>query len=176
VHRGKWILEAILGTPPPPPPPEVDNVLKEEKAEEGKKRLTVPQLMERHRNNAACYSCHQMIDPLGIALENFDPVGKWRDRDQDQQVDARGTLIDGKAFNGVVELKALLMSRKDDFARCFVEQMLAYALGRKLEFYDTATVKQITQAVAQDDYKISRVVVEVAKSYPFRHRRVNEVN
>lgn len=176
VHRGKWILETILGTPPPPPPPEVDNVLKEEKAEAGKKLLTVPQLMERHRNNAACYSCHRMIDPLGIAFENFDPVGKWRDRDQDQPVDARGTLIDGKEFNGIVELKAVLRSRKDDFARCFVEQMLAYALGRKLEFYDVATVRQITQAVAQDEYKFSRVVVEVAKSYPFRHLRVKAVD
>jgi mono/diheme cytochrome c family protein len=175
VHRGKWILETILGAPPPPPPPDVDNVLKEEKAEEGKKGLTVPQLMERHRNNAACYSCHRMIDPLGVALENFDPVGKWRERDQDQPVDARGTLIDGKEFNGIVELKAVLVSRKDDFARCFVEQMLAYALGRKLEFYDAATVKHITQAVAQDEYKFSRVVVEVAKSYPFRHRRTKEL-
>ena len=175
VHRGKWILETILGTPPPPPPPEVDNVLKEEKAEEGKKKLTVPQLMERHRNNAACNSCHRMIDPLGIAFETYDPVGKWRDKDQDQPIDARGALIDGKEFNGIVELKAILMARKDDFVRCFVEQMLAYALGRKLEFYDQATVKQIAQAVARDDYKLSRVVVEVAKSYPFRHRRTTEL-
>lgn len=174
VHRGKWILETILGTPPPPPPPEVDNVLKEEK-EEGKKSLTVPQLMARHRANPACYSCHQMIDPLGMAFETFDPVGRWRDKDQDQPIDARGTLVDGKEFNGVAELKALLLSRKEDFSRNFVEQMLAYALGRKLEFYDAATVKQITQAVAQDEYKLSRVVVEVAKSYPFRHRRTKEI-
>jgi hypothetical protein len=173
VHRGKWILETILGTPPPPPPPDVDNVLKEEK-DEGKMNLTVPQRMARHRANPACYSCHQMIDPLGMAFENFDPVGKWRDQDQDQPIDARGTLVDGKEFNGVAELKALLLSRKDDFTRCFVEQMLAYALGRKLEFYDAATVKQITQAVAQDECKLSRVVVEVARSYPFRHRRTKE--
>lgn len=173
VHRGKWVLETILGTPPPPPPPDVDNQLKEEK-EEGKKNLTVPQLLARHRTNRACYSCHQMIDPLGMAFESFDPVGKWRDQDQDQPIDVRGTLIDGKEFNGIVELKALLLSRKDDFVRCFVEQMLAYALGRKLEFYDVPTVKQITRAVAQDDYRFSRVVVEVARSYPFRHRRVGE--
>jgi hypothetical protein len=154
----------------------VDNVLKEEKEEAGKKKLTVPQLMKRHRDNPACFSCHQMIDPLGIAFENFDPVGQWRERDQDQPVDARGTLIDGKEFNGIVELKAVLMSRKDDFIRCFVEHMLAYALGRKLEFYDSATVKQISQTVAQDGNKLSRVVVEVAKSYPFRHRRTREVD
>lgn len=170
VHRGKWVLEAILGTPPPPPPPDVDNVLKEDK-EDGK-ALTVPQLMAKHRNSAACSSCHQMIDPLGLAFENFDPVGRWRDRDQLQPIDARGTLGDGKKFNGAAELKTLLMSRKDEFTRNVVEQMLTYALGRKLEFYDVATVKEITRAVIADDYKLSRVVVEVVKSYPFRNRRI----
>jgi len=173
VHRGKWVLETILGTPPPPPPPDVDNVLKEEK-EAGKKNLTVPQRLLRHRSNPACSSCHQMIDPLGLAFETFDPVGKWRDKDQDQPITARGTLVDGKEFNGIVELKALLLSRKEEFVRCFAEQMLTYALGRKLELYDAATVKQITQAALQDNCKFSRVVVEVARSYPFRHRRVKE--
>jgi mono/diheme cytochrome c family protein len=173
VHRGKWMLETILGTPPPPPPPDVDNVLKEEK-EEGKKSLTVRQRLERHRSNAACYSCHQLIDPVGMALETFDPVGRWRDKDQDQPIDAAGSLRDGRQFKGVEELKALLLSRKEDFTRCYVERMLTYALGRKLELSDAATVKQIAQAAAQDDYKFSRVVVEVAKSYPFRHRRVRE--
>jgi hypothetical protein len=168
VHRGKWVLETLLGAPPPPPPPDVDNVLKDE---EGKKNLTVRQRLERHRANPACASCHRMIDPLGMALETFDPVGKWRDKDQDQPIDATGTLADGKAFQGVEELKALLLSRKEDFVRCFVERMLTYALGRKLEYYDAATVKQIVQAVGQDGYKFSRVVVDVAKSYPFRHRR-----
>jgi hypothetical protein len=170
VHRGKWVLETILGTPPPPPPPEVDNVLKDDSGD-GKKKLTVPQLMEMHRNNPACYSCHRLIDPLGIAFENFDPVGKWRDRDQDQPIDASGSLIDGTAYRGIEGLRTVLMSRKDDFVRCFVEQMLTYALGRKLEFYDMFTVRQIADAVAGDDYRFSRVVVEVAKSYPFRHRR-----
>lgn len=171
VHRGKWVLETILGTPPPPPPPDVDNVLKEEK-EEASKNLTVPQRLAKHRSNPACASCHQMIDPLGMAFENFDPVGQWRDKDQGQPVDARGALVDGKKFNGIGELKAGLLSRKEDFVRCFTEQMLAYALGRKLELYDAATVKQITNAVVQDDGKFSRVVVEVAKSYPFRNARV----
>jgi hypothetical protein len=171
VHRGKWVLETILGTPPPPPPPDVNNQLAEEK--EGKKELTVPQRLARHRNNPACSSCHQMIDPLGMAFETFDPVGRWRDRDQGQPIDARGALVDGKKFNGIVELKALLLSRKEEFVRSFVEQMLAYALGRKLELSDAATVKQITRAVILDDCKLSRVVVEVVKSYPFRYRRAN---
>ena len=174
VHRGKWVLETILGTPPPPPPPDVDNVLKEDKGE-GKKSLTVRQLLERHRANPACFSCHQMIDPLGMPFETFDPVGRWRDRDQGQPIDAGGALIDDTKVKGIEELKALLLSRKEEFVRCFVEQMLTYALGRKLEFQDAATVKQITRAVSEDGYKLSRVVVEVARSYPFRHRRVKEV-
>jgi hypothetical protein len=173
VHRGKWVLETILGAPPPPPPPDVDNVLKEGK-DEGMKSLTVRQRLERHRADAACFSCHRLIDPLGMALETFDPVGKWRDRDQDQPIDASGTLADGKEFKGVVELKALLLSRKDEFVRCFVERMLTYALGRKLELGDAAVVRQIAEAVARDDYRFSRAVVEVARSYPFRHRRTRE--
>jgi hypothetical protein len=175
VHRGKWVLETILGTPPPPPPPDVDNDLKEA-AEPGKKNLTVRQRLERHRANPACYSCHQIIDPLGMPFETYDPVGKWRDRDQDQPIDAAGTLTDGTKFQGIEGLKALLMTRKDDFVRGFAEQMLTYALGRKLEYYDAATVKQITEAVARDGYKFSRVVTETAKSYPFRHRRAKEID
>lgn len=173
VHRGKWVLETILGTPPPPPPPDVDNVLKEEKAA-GKKSRTVRQLLEQHRANPACFSCHQMIDPLGMPFETFDPVGRWRETDHDQPIDSLGTLADGTKVKNIEELKALLMSRKDEFVRCFVEKMLTYALGRKLEFYDAATVKQITRAVAEDGYKLSRVVVEVARSCPFRHRRVKQ--
>lgn len=173
VQRGKWILETILGITPPPPPPEVDNVLKEER---GNERLTVPQLLARHRDNPACASCHNLIDPLGLAFENFDPVGRWRERDQDQPVAARGALADGTKFDGIVELKTLLLARKEEFVRGFVERMLAYALGRKLEFYDAATVRQIVTAVTRDDYKLSRVVVEVARSYPFLQRRVNEGN
>jgi hypothetical protein len=173
VHRGKWVLETILGTPPPPPPPDVDNVLKE--AKEGEKALTVRQRLEQHRNNPACSSCHRLIDPLGMALETFDPVGKWRAKDQDQVIDASGTLVDGATFQGIEELKTVLLSRKEEFVRCFVERMLTYALGRKLEYHDAATVKQITQAVAQDGYRFSRVVVEVAQSYPFCHRRVREM-
>ena len=172
VHRGKWVLETILGTPPPPPPPEVDNVLKEEPY--GKKKLTVPQLMARHRDNPSCIACHQMIDPLGLAFESFDPTGKWRDKDQDQPIDTRGELIDGTKFNGVAELKTVLMTRKDEFTHGFVEKMLTYALGRKLDYYDVATVNRITQAVKDDGYKFSRVVIEVARSYPFRNCRASE--
>ncbi len=172
VHRGKWVLETILGTPPPPPPPEVDNVLKEEP--DGKKKLTVPQLMARHRDNPSCFACHQLIDPLGIAFEGLDPTGKWRDKDQDQPIDTRAELVDGTKFNGIAELKTVLISRKDEFTRGFVEKMLTYALGRQLDYYDVATVNRITQAVKDDGYRFSRVVIEVARSYPFRNCRAND--
>lgn len=174
VHRGKWVLQTILGTPPPPPPPDVDNVLKEDSDE--KKPLTVPQRLAKHRDNKACSACHRLIDPLGMAFENFDPVGRWRDRDEGQPIDAKGELVDGSKFDGVVGLKKVLLSRKEDFVRCLAEKMLTYALGRKLEFYDVATVNRITQAVLKDGCKFSRLVVEVALSYPFRHRRVKETD
>jgi hypothetical protein len=173
VHRGKWVLETILGTPPPPPPPDVDNQLKEDD-KGGKKPLTVPQRLAKHRDNPACVSCHRLIDPLGMAFENFDPVGQWRDRDEGQLIDARGQLADGAKFNGVAGLKSALLSRKDAFVRGTAEKMLAYALGRNLGPGDAATVRKITQAVIKDDYKFSRLVVEAVLSYPFRHRRVKE--
>jgi hypothetical protein len=169
VARGKWVLETLLGTPPAPPPPEVDNVLKDDSPDT--KTLTVRQRMEKHRADANCASCHRLIDPLGMALEKFDPVGRWREADQSLPIDASGELIDGTKFKGVEDLKAVLVSRKEEFTRAFVQHMLAYGLGRKLDYYDVKTVREITAAVARDDFRFSRVVMEVTKSYPFRHRR-----
>jgi hypothetical protein len=169
VARGKWVLETVLGAPPAPPPADVDNVLKDDAPDT--KTLTVRQRMEKHRADANCASCHRLIDPLGMALEKFDPVGRWRETDQSQLIDASGELIDGTKFKGVEDLKALLVSRKEEFTRAFVQHMLAYALGRKLDYHDVKTVRDITGQVARDDYRFSRVVMEVAKSYPFRHRR-----
>jgi len=173
VARGKWVLETILGTPPPPPPPDVDNVLREEK--ESARNLTVRQRMEKHRTNMACASCHRLIDPLGMALESFDPVGRWRDLDQGQPIDTSGELVDGGRFKEIGDLKAVFRERKDEFTRAFVEHMLRYALGRKLDYYDVRTVRDIAADVARGDYRFFRVVAEVAKSYPFRHRRVQEI-
>jgi hypothetical protein len=173
VARGKWMLETFLGTPPPPPPPDVDNVLREEKQD--KKNLTVRQRMEKHRADVNCVSCHRLIDPLGMALEKFDPVGRWRESDQGQPIDTSGELVDGGKFKGIEELKGVLLSRKEDFTRAFVQHLLAYALGRKLDYCDVKTVREISVQVAADDYRFSRVVMEIAKSYPFRHRRVKEI-
>src|SRR5262249_17727175 len=158
-----------LGTPPAPPPPNVDNVLRDDQP--GIKGLTVRQRMERHRADASCASCHRLIDPLGMALEKFDPVGRWRDTDQAQKIDTSGELIDGTKFQGIDDLKALVVARKKAFTRAFVQHMLAYGLGRKLDYYDVKTVREITARVAQEDYRFSQVVLEIARSYPFRHRR-----
>jgi hypothetical protein len=173
VARGKWVLETILGTPPAPPPPDVDNVLREDRVDA--KPLTVRQRLEKHRADANCASCHRHIDPLGLALEAFDPVGRWRETEQGRPIDSSGELVDGAKFKGVGELRALLASRKEAFTRAFVRHLLAYGLGRKLDYYDVKTVRAITERVAQDDYRFSRVVLEVAKSYPFRNRRVESV-
>ncbi|MBI3822871.1 MAG: DUF1592 domain-containing protein [Planctomycetes bacterium] len=170
VARGKWLLETILGTPPAPPPPDVDNVLREDKVDV--KSLTVRQRMEKHRADANCAACHRHIDPFGMALEKFDPVGRWRETDRDLKIDTSGELVDGTKFQGIEELKAILVSRKEEFTRAFVQHMLAYALGRKLDYYDIKTVREVTARVAKDDYRFSRVVLEVAKSYPLRNRRV----
>lgn len=174
VARGKWMLETFLGTPPPPPPPDVDNVLREEKQD--KKEITVRQRMEKHRADVNCASCHRLIDPLGMALEKFDPVGRLRESDQGQPIDTSGELVDGRKFMGIEDLKAVLMSRKEDFTRAFVQHMLAYSLGRKLDYYDARTVREIAAQVVRDDYRFSRVVIEISKSYPFRNRRVKDIS
>ena len=108
-----------------------------------------------------------------MAFEQFDAVGRWREKENDRPIDATGILVDGRKVDGIVELKALVLIRKDQFVRSFAEHMLTYALGRKLEFYDDATVRRIARAVAEGEHKFSRVVMEVAKSYPFRHRRTH---
>ena len=173
VARGKWVLETIFATPPAPPPPDVDNVLREDRQDT--RDLTVRQRMEKHRTERSCASCHRLIDPLGMALENFDPVGRWREKDLGQPIDASGELVDGRKFKGIEDLKAVVLSRKDEFTRAFVQQMLTYALGRKLDYYDVKTVREIAELVSRDEYRFSRVVMEVARSYPFRHRRLKEV-
>lgn len=172
VHRGKWLLETVLGAPPPPPPADVDNVLPEPTGAE--RGLTVPQLLAKHRESAACAGCHRRIDPLGLALETFDPVGRWRDVDQERPIEVQGTLPDGTRFDRVVGLKDVLVARRAEFVRGFARQMLAYALGRRLEFYDEPAVDQIVRATLEDGGRFSRVVVEIAASRPFRFARTRQ--
>ena len=168
VLRGKWVLEEILGTPPPPPPPLIKSLPQSEKPKDG---LTFRQQLERHRAEAQCAGCHSRMDPLGFGLENFDVLGGWRADIAGQPVDATGKLPTGETFNGPAEMKKLLLTRKEEFIRNLTEKMLAYALGRGLENADWFTVRQITQSVAQDGDRAQRLILEVARSYPFRYRR-----
>ena len=168
VLRGKWVLDEILGAPPPPPPPEVTELPQDDVQPDG---LSFRKRLETHRSRAECASCHARMDPIGFGLENFDPVGRWRTEQAGQPVDAGGELTTGETFTGPGELKKILAKRKDAFARAVTEKMLAYALGRGLEYYDQPAVKGITDALAGDEYRSSTLVVEIAKSYPFRYRR-----
>jgi hypothetical protein len=166
VKRGKWILENLLGTPPPPPPPDVPELDEKKDASSAK---TLREKLELHLVNPGCASCHQRMDPLGFALENFDAIGAWRTSDGGQPIDSRGELPGGETFTGARELRKLLSrERKEQFVECLTEKMLIYALGRGLDYQDKCTVDQIKAAVAQDGNRFSRLVIEIAKSEPFR--------
>jgi hypothetical protein len=177
VLRGKWILETVLGAPPPPPPPDVPKLPEDDApaapgaATRFTAPLTIRQRLDQHRADPACASCHVRMDPLGFGMENFDPIGRWRTDLAGQPIDTLGTLATGETFTGPAELKAILLKKKDDFARTLTQKLLAYALGRGLEFYDEGPVKKITDQLAKSDNKSSTLVIEIAKSYPFRYRR-----
>lgn len=168
VLRGKWILEEVLGTPPPPPPPLVKTLPAGDEKRDG---LTFRQQLEQHRKDPNCAACHARMDPLGFALENFNAIGGWRDRIDGQPVDAAGVLQNGDPVAGVIGLKDALLARKQLFLRHLTEKLLAYALGRGLEYYDTPAVKRIMDGVARDDYRATSLVLEVVRSYPFQWRR-----
>ncbi|HEY2840145.1 MAG TPA: DUF1592 domain-containing protein [Pirellulales bacterium] len=165
VKRGKWIMEQLLGTPPPPPPPGVPEL------EQTELKGTLRQKMEQHRANAACAVCHNRMDPLGFAFENFDAIGRWRDRDDDAEIDPSGTLPGGQKFSGAAELRTILKSKPERFARNLARKMLTYALGRGLEPYDNQAIGEIAARMAADDYKSSSLVLAVVNSEPFRMRR-----
>ena len=167
VIRGKWLLENILGAPPPDPPPGAPPL------DEAKVGLngTLREQLEQHRANPTCAVCHAKIDPLGFALENYDAIGAWRTHYGKFPIDASGTLPGGKSFSGPSEIRAILTAKKRDFARCLTEKMLTYALGRGLEGYDKPTVEAIVRRLEADEFRCSRLVVEIANSMPFRMRR-----
>ncbi len=169
VQRGKWILENLLGTPPPPPPPDIPEL--KAHAEDGK-ALTMRQQLEQHRSNPTCASCHSRMDPIGFALENYDAIGKWRDKDGDSEIDTSGKLPDGKTFAGPAGLKQLLLaSYRDDFVATVSEKLLTYATGRGLEAYDLPSVRAIMKKAAAEDYRLSALITAVVESKPFQMRR-----
>jgi hypothetical protein len=165
VKRGKWVLDQILNTPPPPPPPDVPPL-----TETGELKGTMRKMMEMHRANAVCSSCHQRMDPIGFAFENYDAVGAWRDKDGAFAVDASGVLPNGQNFTGPGELKSILKEKRDLFGRCLSEKLLTYALGRGLEYYDKCAVDTILKVLAQNHYRFSTLLDEVIASEPFQMR------
>ncbi len=167
VLRGKWVMEVLLGSPPPPPPPDVPDL--EETADVGSGRgLTVKERMEEHRANPACMSCHRVIDPLGLALENFDATGAWRIKDNGAPVDATGVLFDGTVMDGAEGLRAALLARPEAFLATFTENLMAYATGRRVEYYDMPTVRDILRRAGEEDYRLSSLVLGVVNSPAFR--------
>jgi hypothetical protein len=175
VLRGKWIMEVLLASPPPAPPPNVPT-LDETKAETGDGGLlTTRQRMEQHRANPQCNSCHRVIDPLGLALENFDVTGKWRIRDNGNMVDPVGTLYDGMKMEGPAGLRAALLKHQDMFFTSFTESLMTYALGRRIEYYDMPAIRKIIRDAAKDHNRFSAFVLGVANSRAFQMARAEDV-
>ena len=167
VVRGKWVLENILGTPPPPPPADVPAL----EATTAGRTLTMREAMEQHRANPVCASCHRVMDPLGLALEPFDAIGRRRTPNQTRvPMDLTGMLPDGAVFDGPAGLKAALLARPERFVTTVTEKLLTYAIGRGVEYYDAPAVRAITRAAADDGYRLTTLILGVVKSPPFRMR------
>ena len=166
VLRGKWVMEVLMGTPPPPPPPDVPEL--EDDAVEDGRFLTVREQLEMHRDDPRCVSCHRMIDPIGLALENFDVSGAWRIRDRGTPIDAASDFYDGTPIASPSELRTALLKRPEPLHRTFTENLMAYALGRRLEYYDMPAVRRIVREAAASDYRISAFILGVARSDAFR--------
>ncbi|HUE87029.1 MAG TPA: DUF1592 domain-containing protein [Vicinamibacterales bacterium] len=174
VLRGKWVMEVLLGTPPPPPPPNVPE-LEQTSAVKEDRRLSVRERMEQHRANPACNSCHKVIDPLGLALENFDPSGKWRINDSGVPVDPTGVMYDGTTISGPADLREALLKHKDAILLSFTESLLTYALGREVEYYDMPRVRAIVRDASENGNRFSTFVSGVVNSSAFRMARATEV-
>jgi mono/diheme cytochrome c family protein len=170
VLRGKWVLENILSSPPPPPPPDVPS-LKIESPEPGR-MLTMRDAMTQHRANPACAGCHARMDPIGFSMENFDALGRWRERDGGGAIDASGVLPDGTRFDGIPGLRKMLVEHQDEFVSTVTEKLLMYAAGRNLQYYDVPAVREIVRNAARDKYTLASLVSGVVKSTPFQMRQV----
>ena len=172
VLRGKWVMEALLGTPPPPPPPGIPDLEETEDARDGR-RLTTRERLEAHRTNPACASCHNLIDPIGLALDNFDVTGKWRIRESGAPLDTRGTYYDGTEIESPADLSRVLLKRPLPLARHFAENLMAYALGRRVDYRDQPAVRAIVDNAAENGYRMSSFVLGVAASDAFRMKQAS---
>lgn len=166
--RGKWLLENILAAPVPPPPPNVNTTLDEGPSA---KPASVRDMLERHRANPACASCHARMDPIGFTLENFDSLGQWRTRDGDTEIDASGVLLDGTTVNGPAALREALLRHKEQFVKAVTGKLLMYAIGRELQYADAPAIRSIVHAAESGEYKWSSTILAIVKSAPFQLRR-----
>lgn len=169
VLRGKWVLEKILGTPAKAPPPNVPELEASKKTTD---EMSLREMLAIHRENPACQGCHQEMDDLGFALENYDAIGRWRNSYSVKlaNIDASGMLKSGEQFNGPAELKQILKNKKDQFAKSFSQKMLGYALGRSIDFKDTKTIEDLSNTLLENDFAAQDFLTEVAMSFPFRYR------
>ena len=163
-------MEVLLGSPPPPPPPGIPDLEETEGSEAGR-ILTTRERMEAHRTNPTCNSCHRFIDPIGLALDNFDVTGRWRIRENGAPLDTRGELYDGTPVSNPTELKDALLKRPIPLIRTFTENLMAYALGRRVEYYDQPSVRLIVQEAEASEYRISSFIRGVVESLPFQMMR-----
>lgn len=171
VKRGQWILENLLNSPPPPAPAGVPEL-----KDKGQLVGTMREQLEQHRADPGCASCHKLMDPLGFALENFDAVGAFRERDNGVPIDASGILPDGSRVEGARDLRDVLVKQhQEKFVRCFVEKVMTYALGRGLEYYDKCAVDQIMASLENSDYKFSSLLVGIVRSDPFQKKGQREI-
>ena len=166
--RGKWLLENFFAAPPPAPPPNVPAL--DESSKDGKPH-SVREMLETHRKNPVCASCHARMDPLGLSLENFDALGQWRTTDAGVPINASGVLLDGTKVDGPAALRRALVAQKEQFVRTVTGKLLTYAIGRGLEHYDAPAIRGIVRAAAADDYRWSSTILALVKSAPFRMRR-----
>jgi hypothetical protein len=166
VLRGKWILENLIGSPPPPPPAVVPPFPENN----GEQPRTVRARLEQHRANPACANCHRLMDPLGLALENFDAVGAWRTREGVNPVEPAGQIFDGTRVDGPVALRQALLSRPENFVDTLTEKLLTYALGRSLAYSDMPVIRGIVHEAARTDYRFSSIILGIVKSAPFQMR------
>ena len=170
VLRGKWVMEVLMGTPPPPPPPDIPALEETAGAKDGR-MLTTRERMEMHRANPTCASCHRFMDPIGLALDNFDVTAKWRERENGMPLDTRGDFYDGTAVTKPSELTAALLKRPVPLVRTFTENLMAYALGRRVEYFDMPAIRAIAKTAEANQYKMSSFILGVIKSDAFQMRR-----
>jgi hypothetical protein len=174
VLRGKWVMEVLIGMPPPPPPPNVPTLDETQDAKDGKP-LTTRERMEIHRKNPTCRTCHQYMDPIGLALDNFDVTGKWRYRENSMLLDTRGQMYDGTPVTRPADLTAALLKRPVPLVRSFTENLMAFALGRRVEDYDQPTVRAIARDAEANGYRVSSFILGVVNSSAFRSKRADPV-